>query len=146
MGVEELKYVLDQLYGFDIARKTKTREVVYAKRVFVNLAFKYGHKVKHICKEVNLNHSGMKHHRDNFGSINPIDLNHYNKCVEYFRLPMETIPSINSINGDYRLLEALDDISALNTKDLKYFREKVLKPFLSKLKFEKSVIQLDTCK
>ncbi|MFT5875741.1 MAG: hypothetical protein ACI8WT_004737 [Clostridium sp.] len=139
MTLEELKFFLDKMYGFDLSIKTKKREKVYAKRVFINLAYNYGYEVQDIHPLMKLKHPVIKHHRSNFGTIMPIDLDMYNKCIDYFDLPMDKIPNVISISGDPRFSKIILKLKELNRADLKYFDEKWISVFIEKLAYEKSL-------
>ena len=142
MTLEELKYVLDQMYGFDISRRTRARAVVYAKKVFIQLAKTYGYDWKDMKDIVKLQHDNCIFHYKSFGDIKPIDLTMYNACIDYFNLPMNKIPTVESINSNPVMEEVLYKIKALGLRDVKYFNANVLDPFLSKLKKEKELNEL----
>jgi len=141
MSLEELKFVLNQMYEFDISRKTRKREVVYAKKVFIQLAKRYGWQWKDIVPILGISHDNCIFHFNSFGCIRPMDLHHFNSCIDYFNIPLKKIPSVDSIDGNPRLEKVIDKVNSLSRKDLKYFDENVLNSFLKKLSFEKLVME-----
>ena len=139
MTLGELKYVLDQMYDFDISRRTRKREVVYAKKVFIQLARKYGYNWIDMKKFINLQHDNCIFHYKSFGDIKPMDLEKYNAAIDYFNLPMMKYPSVSAINGSPLFDNISYKISGLGRRDMKYFNEKVLEPFLKKLANEEKI-------
>jgi hypothetical protein len=139
MTLEELKYVLDQMYDFDIGRKTRKRQVVYAKKVFIKLAKEYGFDWIQMKKFVNLQHDNCIFHYKSFGDIKLMDLEKYNACIDYFNLPMMKYPTVSAINGSPLFDEITYKISGLGRRDMKYFKEKVLDTFLKKLEQEEKI-------
>jgi len=145
MELSELKYVLDKMYGFDISRKTRIRSTVYAKKVFIQLAKNFGYGWTEMKPFVALTHDNCIFHYKSFGDIKTEDLVIYNACIDYFNLPMEKIPAVESINESTLLRNVIFKIKGLGRKDLKYFDKKVLDVFLAKLKYEKEIYELN-CK
>ena len=142
MKPRELKYALDELYGFNIARKSRKSELVYAKKVFITLMKDYGYRWKHMVDVIGLSHDNCIFHYKTFGDIKPIDLSIYNTCIDVFELPMIKYPSVSSINGNPLTDEVILKMKGLGFRDLKYFNEKLLDPFLFKLEEEKQLKQL----
>jgi len=141
MTLDELKYVLDQMYGYDITRKTRVRERAYAKKVFITLAKDFGFRWKDIVKVIGQKHDVCIWHHKTFGDIKPMDLMMYNACIDYFNLTMTKIPNVQAINGNPVLDKVLYQIKSLSLKDLKYFDSKLLDIFLKKLKHESSLVK-----
>tara|TARA_R110002049_G_scaffold231127_2_gene403411 strand:+ start:13112 stop:13570 length:459 start_codon:yes stop_codon:yes gene_type:complete len=139
MTLEELKYVLDQMYDFDIGRKTRKREVVYAKKVFIKLAKEYGYNWIDMKKFVNLQHDNCIFHYKSFGDIKPMDLEKYNAAIDYFNLPMMKYPTVSAINGSPLFDNIVYQLSGLGRRDMKYFNDKVLIPFFKKLDNEEKI-------
>lgn len=132
---------LDACYGYDIGRKTRKRNVVYAKKVFCQIATKYGgFTLDSIGKEIKLQHDNVLYHRDNFTVIAPIDLHHYNAAITYFNIPIPHITSINELLYGIDMAEIISDLTKLKVKDLREFRRTRIEPFLKQLRIEKSIL------
>lgn len=140
MTLEELNYVLKTMYGFDMWKKGRKRNYVYARKVYCQLAHKMGYGPTSIMRSINdtsFKHDIVLHHVKTFNVINEIDLYHYNACIDYFNLPINKINSINELIYGEELSEVVKDLSKLNKKDLKYFKEQWIPKFKKKLEMEK---------
>ena len=142
MRLEELKMFLDACYGFDISRKTRKREIVYAKKVFCQIATKYGgFTLENIGKEIKLQHDNVLYHRNTFVAVAPIDLHHYNAAITYFNIPIPHITSINELIYGIEMSSIIKELTMLNVKDLRLFNKNHIQPFKNKLRFEKEIIE-----
>lgn len=139
MELEELKNVLDIMYGFDIGERTRTRSVVYAKKVYIQLARTFGYDWVDMKNLIQLSHDNCIFHYKSFGDIKPKDLQIYNGCIDYFKLPMKKYQSVESINGSPLFDSICDKISGLGRRDMKYLDDKLLTVFFKKLDQEKKL-------
>jgi len=139
MKLDELKNVLCHMYGFDMTRKGRKRELVYAKKVFIALSHNYGYRWADILKVINLQHDNCIFHYKSFGDIKTIDLNNYNACIDYFKLPMLKYSSVQAIDGNERIIEISNKLGSLSRRDLRYFDDVVLAKFLKKLQDEADI-------
>tara|TARA_R110000796_G_scaffold146955_3_gene263701 strand:- start:5628 stop:6065 length:438 start_codon:yes stop_codon:yes gene_type:complete len=136
MKPDELLYVLNQLYGFDISRKCKTDHIVQAKKVFVQLCWKYGHRLCNYVPVINITHAACIHHQKSFHLIRPVDLHHYNTCIEYFNLPLQTYPSLFALRESNELNAILIKLKELNRQELIDFKRLKLDKYFKEKEFE----------
>lgn len=136
-----IKTHLDIVYGFDVLERCRKREVVYARKVLITILVDYGFTHAQIKKEYDwVKHDMCIFHRKTFNQIRPMDLKIYNGCVEYFQLPMPMYNSVNGIDKNATTASMIDILLGLSRKDIKYFNDKVFKPFIRDLKTEKSIM------
>tara|TARA_R110002020_G_scaffold100855_5_gene238104 strand:- start:27550 stop:27951 length:402 start_codon:yes stop_codon:yes gene_type:complete len=130
------------MYDFKIWERGRKRDVIYARKVWCQLAHKMGFGPTAMMRAVNNNafkHDIMLHHKKTFSVVNTIDLHHYNACIDYFNLPVNKINSINELIYGAELTEVIKDLSELSRKDLKYFREDWIPKFKKKLEMEEKL-------
>ena len=139
--LQDLKIFLDNAYGFDISRKTAKREVVYARKVFIQVAVKYGAFTLRAIGSVlgDMSHDNVLYHSREFNCVNPVDLHHYNAAIDYFDLPIPRILSINELIYGVEISDIIKDLGRLRVQDLRLFKEKVLEPFLKKIELEEKI-------
>lgn len=140
MKLEELNYVLKTMYGFDMWKKGRKRAHVYARKVYCRLAHEMGYGPTEIMRSINnpaFKHDTVLYHVKSFNVVNPIDLYNYNACIDYFNLPIIKVGSINELIYGEELAEVIKDLSKLNRKDLKFFKEEWIPKFKKKLEMEK---------
>jgi hypothetical protein len=142
MKLEDLKIVLDELYGFDICKKSRKRKFVYARKVFVKLAYGYGYTWEDMKEVIGMTHDLCIFHHNSFTSVKPIDLDKYNAAITYFDLPMDKISSMSwYINGE-KLHKIVEKLKVLSVKDLKYFEYSRVDRFLEAIQEEKELKSL----
>jgi len=143
MKLQELKDLLDELYGFDISADTRKREYAYARKVFCKIAYDYGYRWKDIKVVIGISHDLCIYHHGTFNAINPIDLHNYNTAIKYFELPMEQIPSMSwYINGEM-VQGIIEKLKKFSIKDLKYFEINRIDKFLKAVQDEKEIKSLN---
>ena len=136
-----IKTHLDLVYGFDVLKKSRKRKIVYARKVLITILVDYGFTHAEIKKEYDwIKHDICIFHRNTFNQITPIDLRIYNKCVEYFQLPIQIYNSVNGIDKNPSTASMIDTLLGLSRKDIKYFDNKIFKPFIRNLKIEQSIM------
>ena len=134
--LERLKDYLNEAYGFDITRDTRLRQVAFGKKVFCYIAKEYGFRVRDIKKTIKQPHDLVIYHHKTFHTVMPIDLDIYNKCVEHFEIPLETIPSTLWLSHGKQIHSMVDKMKVLSMKDLKYFEKRKLDAFIENVKKE----------
>lgn len=142
MKLSELKYVLDELYGFDISARSRKREYVYARKVFITLARDYGYNWIDMHHVIDQKHDECIYHYRTFHVVNPMDLQHYNTCIDYFNLPMEKIPSMAWRQNGGLVQNMIDKMKEMSARDLRYFDRNRLDVFLKKVKEEEEIENL----
>ena len=139
MILSELIYVLSTTYGWDIAKKTRKREVVYARKVYCKIASDMGYGPSAIGSALGISHDLAIHHRDTFNVVMPRDIMAYNACIDYFNLPLNKISGINELRHGPMLAEVLEQASKFNSKDLRYFIDVIMSNYKKKLMIEKKI-------
>jgi|TARA_R110002050_G_scaffold233071_1_gene368831 hypothetical protein len=142
VSISKIKAFLDSMYGFDVLKKGRKREVVYARKVLISILVDYGYTHKEINHVYNVPHDMCIFHRKTFNQIRPIDLDRYNACIEYYQLPVTIYNSVNAIDKDPSVVKMIDKILGLGRRDFKYFDNKIFKPFIRNLELEKSITEV----
>jgi hypothetical protein len=136
MTPHELLYVLNQMYEFDISRRCKTDHVVRAKKVFVQLCWKYGHRLCNYVSVVNLTHGACINNQKTFHLIQPIDLQMYNACIRYFGLPLEEYSNLFALTESNELNNIIHKLRGLSKKELIEFKRLKLDSYFREKEFE----------
>ena len=142
MKLEELTYVLEQLYGFKLWNKGRKGDVVCARKVFCKLASEMGYGPTAMSRATGQPHDLMIYHKNTFHSFLPIDLYHYNACIDYFNLPLNKISSIREMLDGDEMSKITKELKSLNSKELKHFLNFVIPNYKKKLKWEKSIKEM----
>jgi hypothetical protein len=61
MTIEELKQKFDEIYGFDLADRSRKREMVDARRVYCKIAFSLNYNFRQIGESINRKHCNIIH-------------------------------------------------------------------------------------
>ena len=101
MDITQLKGLLDRTYGFDISKKTRAREYVYARRVFSKVGRDFGYTFEDIGSIIDCDHSTIIHHIKSFETIHATDKEVYGKVVKILK-------SSDKLNPYKNLNEAVD--------------------------------------
>ena len=125
------------MYDFDISRECRTNHVVRAKKVFIQLCWKYGHRVGNYAPVINVTHANCIFHQKNFHSIFPIDLQMYNACIRYFNLPLEQYGNLFSLNESNEMNNIISQLRNLNKKELIEFKRLKVDTYFKEREFEK---------
>tara|TARA_R110000822_G_scaffold125716_7_gene260660 strand:- start:103 stop:534 length:432 start_codon:yes stop_codon:yes gene_type:complete len=140
--VIEIKLVLDNLYGFDIMKPTRMRKYSYARKVLTVLASNYGHTNEEIFINLKIPHDLVIYNHKTIHNIKKIDMHMYNKCIDRLDLKMNKILTLKSLSDNQTADDINEKLRSLSRKDLMYFKSSVFEPFLKKIDFEKSIIDL----
>ena len=139
MTTTDLKVFFSSCYGFDISRKSGKREVVGAKKVYCQIAKRYGYGPSEIGKGIGITHDHVIYHNKNFSTISPMDLHFYNSAITYFNLPLEHITNINELLHGPIMSSIIQELKVLKPKDLMAFKRYKVKPFFDSLRKEKEL-------
>jgi len=139
MTLKELNYVLETMYGFKLWEKGRKRDVIYARKVFCQLAHKMGYGPTAMSRATGQPHDLMIYHRETFTSVLPVDIHHYNTCIDYFNLPLKKIEGINELVYGNEISEIIKKISTLGLKDLKHLKNVIIPNFKESIRFEKNI-------
>lgn len=83
-----LRKLVEELYGFDISKRGRRQDLVYAKKVYSKLARDMKHTFQSIGNSIGHNHATILHHYNSFNVVLPDDLEVYHKVLEVY----ETLP------------------------------------------------------
>jgi len=143
-----LKQLVEEYYGFSIMKKSRSRQIVYAKKVFSRLGRDFGYPYQAIGDAIGHNHATIIHHEKSFHAILDYDARIYNKCLGVFSeliennkaqslsIEIEEITDVDIIKAKYELLiaelrtnifEQREEVSNLQ-KEIKSFAD--VKPIL----------------
>lgn len=77
--------ILNGLYGFDITRKGRRREYIYARKVYSKIARGLGFTYQSIAGYIGANHATILHHVKTFHVVEEIDIENHDKCIEILK-------------------------------------------------------------
>ena len=137
--IQEIKIILDHLYGFNIMKKTRLRKYAFARKIFTTLASNHGHTNEAITSTFKIPHDTIIYNHKTIDTINKIDMVNYNRCIDKLDLKMKKIISLNSLSASPVADEIHEKLKTLGRKDLMYFKSQVFEPFVSKLEFEDEI-------
>ncbi len=139
MKLRNLRFFIESIYEINIAKRSRARNHVYARKVFVRLAKDFGYGWRHMKEHIDCSHDICIFHYNTFDSVRPTDLKVYNDAIDYFELPMDKIHSIRELSPT-RVRDAVNaKINSLNAEDFKYFKANIFDPFINRLEFEKKL-------
>lgn len=61
MNLEQLKQTFDQIYGFDLANRSRKREMVDARRIYSKIAYSLGYNLRQIGESIDRKHCNIIH-------------------------------------------------------------------------------------
>tara|TARA_R110002051_G_scaffold269575_2_gene329754 strand:+ start:995 stop:1426 length:432 start_codon:yes stop_codon:yes gene_type:complete len=140
--VMEIKLVLDNLYGFNIMTKSRVRKYSYARKVLTVLASNHGHTNEEIFSNFQIPHDTVIYNHKTIHNIKKIDMYMYNRCVDRLNLKMKKILTLKSLSSNQIADDIHEVLCGMGRKDLMYFKSSLLEPFLKKIDFERSIIDL----
>lgn len=140
VSLKQIKGYLDAIYGFDIAQEKRDRSIVYARKVFINIAHRYGYSWIEMEPVIRQKHDTCIYHVKTFSAIKPMDLHVYNACVDALDLPVQKYNSVTSIDANTTTNKIVDELMKMSRKDIKYFHNKIWLKYLTNLAHEKSFI------
>ena len=91
MTLEQLKQELDERYKFDIAKRSRTRKVSYARKVFCSLARNLDYTWESIGKTVGLSHEVAYYHYCSLDVIDDSDRIIYDDIISEYDLCVKPI-------------------------------------------------------
>lgn len=138
VSLEQIKAHLDVIYGFDIAEHSRNQSIVGARKVFINLAHRYGYAWKDISPIIEQKHDTCIYHTKTFSAIRAMDLHVYNSCIGMFNLPLQKYDSISSIDGNPTTNKIISNLTRMSRRDIKYFNDKIWVKYITDLAQEKS--------
>ncbi len=137
MKLRNLRFFIESIYEINIAKRSRARNYVYARKVFIRLAKDFGYDWKHMKEHTDCAHDTCIFHYNTFNSVRPSDLKVYNNAIDYFELPMDKIHNVRELSPT-RVRDAVNaKINSLNAEDFKYFKANVFDTFMDRLKLEK---------
>lgn len=86
MTLEQLKNELHNYYKFDIATKSRKREIVYAKKVFCKIGYELGYTYDKVAAVLNSNHDLALYHANSVNSIEDRDKMIFDKIIDDYSL------------------------------------------------------------
>jgi hypothetical protein len=86
MTLEQLKDELHNYYQFDIATKSRKREIVYAKKVFCKIGYELGYTYDKVAAVLNSNHDLAIYHASTINSIEDRDKMIFDKIIDDYSL------------------------------------------------------------
>jgi len=124
-----LRQLVEEYYGFSIMKKSRLRQVVYAKKVFSQLGRDFGYSYQAIANDIGHNHATIIHHEKSFHAILDYDARIYNKCLDVFSqliennkaqalsIEIDEITDVDVIKAKYELLVAELKMSIFKQKE-----------------------------
>jgi hypothetical protein len=61
MTIQELKQKFDDIYGFDLANRSRKREMVDARRIYCKIGFSLGYNLRQIGEQIDRKHCNVIH-------------------------------------------------------------------------------------
>lgn len=86
MTLEQLKDELHNYYQFDIATKSRKREIVYAKKVFCKIGYELGYTYDKVAAVLNANHDLAIYHASTINCIEDRDKMIFDKIIDDYSL------------------------------------------------------------
>lgn len=141
MTSKDIMQIVNKEFNLDVSIKTRKREVVYAKKVYIKLARECTlESLEQIGKNIDLKHDNICYH---LRKIDCIFEDYKIKCNEIIKkYQLEAQPfkfseeKKREIAENY-ILTHFNELSTLSDSELKEFKETRLKPFLMMLKSRK---------
>lgn len=140
--IEEFKLKLDELYGFDVLTKKRQRKYAFARKVLVKILTEYGYSNKEILVDTGIHHHMVIYYRKTIHDLDKKDIIVYNNAINYFGINMKKIIDVKVLAKNNMVEDIADRMKCLSRKDLIYFDNQIFKPFLEKIEFEKSIINM----
>ena len=141
--IKEIKSKLDELYGFDILLKRRIRRYAFAKKILTTLLLDYGYTNSEIVIGTGIAHDVILYNKKTISVVNRTDLEIYNRTIDELNLDgIKKINSIRSLHNNEFAEEIFEKLKCMSRKDIAYFKSQVFQPFLEKIDFEKSIINL----
>lgn len=137
MKLIDLKYFVESAYELNMSKRSRARDYVYARKVFVKLAKDYGYEWVQMKRHIDATHDLCIYHYKTFDAIRPKDLRVYNGAIQYFQIGVDHIENIRELSPTIVRDNVNREINRLNARDFKYFNNNIFKPFLAKLELEK---------
>ena len=137
VSIQDIKDCLDGLYRFDVLTPGRNREHVYARKVFINLAYKAGFRLVELERfcENKFNHDVFIFHIKNFSCIKDIDIFNFNRAIDDLGLDLEIekIFHINYFLNREPIMKLFRRISKLSIRELNKLDKNVVSPYLNEL-------------
>lgn len=123
--------------GVDVKKKGRTRNTVYARKLYAKIALDYGIGPTEAGEAIKFPHDLMIYHHKTFPNVRPKELNAYNQIVKMRNLPMNLIENSRALRQSPTMIRILNKLAKLTPTDLKYFETHKLNTFLDSLEKEK---------
>jgi len=142
MTSKQIMHIVNQEFDLNVSIKTRKREIVYAKKVYIKLAREATlESLEQIGKNINLQHDNVLYHYNRTNCIFESYKTKCNEIIEKYKIkaqyfekeaPVVVEQVDNTLNKD--VLERFNELSTLSDDELTEFRLTRLKPFLMMLK------------
>ena len=145
MTSEQIMHIVNKEYDLDVSIKTRKREVVYAKKIYIKLAREATlETLEQIGKNLNMPHDNVLYHLRKLDCIydsykkkcNQI-IKKYKIKAQYFEKEEQVLVEQVDDTSNKAILEQFNELSTLSYDELREFRETRIKPFLMMLKSRK---------
>ena len=140
--IKEIIDALNELYGFDVLKKTRLRKYAYARKILTCLLSNHGHTNESITSSIGIKHHLIIYNHATIDTIAKIDMVNYNRCIDKLDLKMKKIVSLNSLSANPVADEIHEKLKTLSRKDLVYFKSQIFKPFYKEVKLKESMINM----
>lgn len=99
MRIDKLKQTFDEIYGFDLANRSRKREMVDARRIYSKIAYSLGYNLRQIGESIDRKHCNIIHLLDTADLVTDFHKKVHDKLVkEYgFLTQLYFIDSIQKI-------------------------------------------------
>lgn len=128
--LKEIKDKLDEIYDFDIFTKSRVRMYPKARKVWAAIAVNLGYSNLAIYKFSGITHDNVIYYMKNLHTIEYVDILAYNKCNEDLDLGLEPLESVARLTLNVIAEDAVRELKKLSRKDMIYFINTKLKPFV----------------
>lgn len=145
MTSEQIMHIVNKEFDLDVSIKTRKREIVYAKKIYIKLAREATlETLEQIGKNLNMPHDNVLYHLRKLDCIYDSYKTKCNEIIKKYKIKAQyfekekpvVIEQIDNKSNE-AILERFNELSALSEDELTEFRETRIKPFLMMLKSRK---------
>ena len=145
MTSKQIMHIVNKEFDLDVSIKTRKREIVYAKKIYIKLAREATlESLEQIGKNINLKHDNVLYHYNRTDYIFESYKTKCNEIIKKYKIKAQyfekeepvVIEQVDNTSNE-AILERFNELSALSEDELTEFRETRIKPFLMMLKSRK---------
>jgi hypothetical protein len=140
--IKEFKSKLDEMYGFDILTSNRDRKYAFARKIFTKILSEYGYSNKEILLATSIRHHMVLYYKKTIHDITDEDVIVHNDIIDHFNINIKKISDARVLAQNDMVESIADQMKCMSRRDLIYFNQQIFQPFLEKIEFEKSIINI----